>query len=86
MRESITRSSPTLDDMLVAIRERIRPVCPNMPDSDFDQLTRRMAEIEYKYAQAAIPKPKYPTDAERRKRQNASTEAGSDVGRRAKGH
>jgi hypothetical protein len=35
--------------LLEAIRSRIWPVCPNMPEAEFNELTRRMAEIEYRF-------------------------------------
>lgn len=37
-------------ELLTSIRERIRPVCSEMPQEEFDALTARMAEIEWKYA------------------------------------
>ncbi|HEY4306331.1 MAG TPA: hypothetical protein VGM82_17790 [Gemmatimonadaceae bacterium] len=40
--------------LLEDIRARVRPACPAMPDTDFDALTARMAEIEMKYAQQEI--------------------------------
>jgi hypothetical protein len=39
----------TLLELLDEIRKRIRPVCPNMPEAEFNDLTLRMAEVEYKY-------------------------------------
>jgi hypothetical protein len=41
--------SETLSLLVERIRERIRPVCPNMPDAEFEALTQRMADIEHKY-------------------------------------
>jgi len=35
--------------LLTGIRARLRSICANMPDAEFDALTARMAEIEWKY-------------------------------------
>jgi hypothetical protein len=50
MHDRPTSFSRLLDD----IRERMRPVCPMMPDVEFNELTARMAEIEIKYRQREI--------------------------------
>lgn len=36
-------------ELLTGIRARLRSICANMPDAEFDALTARMAEIEWKY-------------------------------------
>jgi hypothetical protein len=41
----------TLLEILEKVRERVRPVCPNMPEDEFNVLTAKMAELEYKYDQ-----------------------------------
>lgn len=40
-------------ELLARIRERVRPVCSEMPEDEFDALTARMAEIEWKYTRGA---------------------------------
>lgn len=37
------------------IAERIRHVCANMPDDEFERLVMRMALIEWKHAQETAP-------------------------------
>ena len=43
-------------ELLKQIREHMRPVCSEMPQEEFDALTARLAQIEWKYTrQAAGP-------------------------------
>lgn len=37
------------------IAERIRPVCANMAEEDFDKMVSRMALIEYKHSMDVTP-------------------------------
>ncbi len=37
------------------IAERIRPVCADMSEEDFEKMVTRMALIEYKHSQEATP-------------------------------
>ena len=37
------------------IAERIRPVCAEMPEEDFDKMVARMALIEYKHSMESTP-------------------------------
>jgi hypothetical protein len=37
------------------IAERIRPVCADMPEEDFEKMVTRMALIEYKHSMEATP-------------------------------
>jgi len=38
-------------ELLSRIRERMRPLCSRMPQAEFDALTARMAEIEWRFTQ-----------------------------------
>lgn len=37
------------------IAERVRPVCANMPEEEFETMVTRMALIEWKHAQETTP-------------------------------
>jgi hypothetical protein len=53
-----TMSVGHYSELLRQIRDRVRPVCSEMPQDEFDALTARMAEIEWKYThRAAAPGP-----------------------------
>ena len=43
------------DSLIRNISRRLRPVCKEMPQREFDAMVRRMAEIELKYAGQATP-------------------------------
>ena len=38
-----------IQELMQDISRRVRPVMPNMPESEFHQLVQRMAEVQYKY-------------------------------------
>ena len=38
-------------ELIADITRRIGPVCQHMPADQFDDMVRRMAEVEYKYEQ-----------------------------------
>ena len=62
------RMAELLSEMLAAIRVRLRPICAAMPQAEFDELTQRIAEIEYKYDRIlALPASTFPPDVERRR-------------------
>jgi hypothetical protein len=65
--------SDTIDEIAARIRQRIRPVCPHMPDDEFNELTWRMAEIEHRYDQTPLIQSTFPPDVARR---NKDTSAG----------
>ena len=49
------RSNHNLEAIRKTIADRIRPVCPNMPEEEFDTMVTRMALIEWKHLQEATP-------------------------------
>lgn len=49
------RPNKNLEGIRKTIAERIRPVCPNMADEEFDTMVTRMALIEWKHAQESTP-------------------------------
>ena len=49
------RSNNNLEMIRKTIAERIRPVCPNMSEEEFDTMVARMALIEWKHAQESTP-------------------------------
>ena len=49
------RSNNNLEAIRKTIADRIRPVCPNMPEDEFDTMVARMALIEWKHFQEATP-------------------------------
>jgi hypothetical protein len=53
MRED--RTDTTLEATRQRIAERIRPVCGNMSEEEFDKMVARMALIEWKHAQESTP-------------------------------
>jgi len=49
------RPNKNLEAIRKTIAERIRPVCPNMSDDEFDTMVTRMVLIEWKHAEEATP-------------------------------
>jgi len=49
------RPNKNLEAIRKTIAERIRPVCPNMAEEEFETMVTRMALIEWKHAQEATP-------------------------------
>ncbi len=49
------RPNKNLEAIRKTIAERIRPVCPNMSDEEFETMVTRMALIEWKHSQEATP-------------------------------
>ena len=49
------RTNKNLEAIRKTIADRIRPVCPNMSEEEFDTLVTRMALIEWKHSQEATP-------------------------------
>jgi hypothetical protein len=49
------RPNKNLEAIRKTIAERIRPVCPNMSEDEFDTMVTRMALIEWKHAEEATP-------------------------------
>jgi hypothetical protein len=49
------QESTRLEATRKRIAERIRPVCANMPEEEFDKMVARMALIEYKHSMEATP-------------------------------
>jgi len=49
------RTNKNLEAIRKTIADRIRPVCPNMSDEEFDTMVTRMALIEWKHAHEATP-------------------------------
>jgi len=42
-------------ELVKNIAKRLRPVCANMPDSEFDAMVQRLADLELKYANRSTP-------------------------------
>jgi len=40
--------------ILGSLRERVRSVCSHLPESEFLQLTERMAQLEWKYLNRSL--------------------------------
>ena len=49
------RTNNNLEGIRKTIADRIRPVCPNMSEEEFDTMVTRMALIEWKHAHEATP-------------------------------
>ena len=45
----MTQGPTTVEGLVADIAERVRPAVPDMPPAEFEQLVRRMAQLELKY-------------------------------------
>lgn len=56
----------TLVEILEKIRNRVRSVCQHLPDEEFNALTLKMAQLEFKYEQQPERLSSFPPDVARR--------------------
>ena len=50
-------SSGRLWVIMMEVRERLRPVCPDLPDDEFEAMVDRIARTQYKYEGQAADVP-----------------------------
>ena len=49
MDDPVSRVSGRLSVIMMEVRERLRPVCPDLPDDEFDEMVERIAQTQHKY-------------------------------------